>query len=64
MNSVLDVRRHETEQGVYLIRDLQDASGRFTGCEYAVKAENSSETWKPCAEGALFSDIEPYEARA
>lgn len=61
--SVRDVRRHETEQGVYIIRDLQDEGERFTGCEYAVKAEGGGEIWKPCAEGVLFSEIEPYEAR-
>lgn len=63
MNSVLNVRRHVTEYGVYLIRDQQDEKGRFAGCEYAVKSDDG-EIWKPCAEGVLFSDIEPYEARA
>ncbi|MBQ0707852.1 hypothetical protein [Ochrobactrum sp. AP1BH01-1] len=63
MNSVRNVRRHETEQGIYLIRDVQDEAGRFAGCEYAVKSDDGT-VWKPCAEGVLFADIEPYEARA
>jgi len=58
------MRRYDTEQGIYLIRDVRDEVGRFAGCEYAVKAADSSEIWKPCAEGVLFAEIEPYEARA
>ncbi len=56
------MRRYDTEQGVYLIRDQMDEAGRFAGCEYAVKSDDGT-VWKPCAEGVLFSDIEPYEAR-
>lgn len=40
MTIISSMRRHETDQGVYRIRDLQDETGRFTGCEYAVKAED------------------------
>lgn len=59
-----DARRYETDQGVYLIRDVKDEIGWFTGCEYAVKAQDGSDMWKPCIEGVLLADIEPYEARA
>ncbi|MDL2203532.1 hypothetical protein QQF51_12775 [Brucella intermedia] len=61
MDDVNGARRYETDLGVFLIRDVHDEKGRFSGCEYAVKAEDGSEMWKPCAEGVLFSDIEPYE---
>ncbi len=60
-------RGHETEHGVFIIRDrwVLDASRpsgfRLDTCEYAVKDETGATVWKPCAEGVHFSDIEPFE---
>lgn len=48
------------ERGVYIIRDILHASGKFSGqCQYAVR-DDQEMTWRPCVEGVLFADIEPF----
>ena len=58
-------RRHEYEGKVFIIRDVwvKDAnrpSGeRLLHCEYKTKVGRKA-VWKPCFEGVLFADIEPF----
>lgn len=62
-------RRHEYEGDVFIIRDVwvKDArrpSGeRLMRCEYKTRVDGKI-VWKPCYEGVLFSDIEPFEKAA
>ncbi len=59
------IREHEGK--TYVIRDIwsngsdiYQKDDRLVRCEYAVK-DGSAVVWKPCAEGVMFADIEPYE---
>lgn len=60
-------RVYNDNGSVYVIRDLwaEDASRpsgvRLERCEYKTKDFEGKVHWKPCREGVLFSDIEPYE---
>ena len=48
------------ETGVYLIRDVLNASGYFAGiCEYAHYDFDGEIRWTICNEGVDFSDIRP-----
>ena len=51
-------RRYEHEGAVYMIRDVMNSDGSFSGrCEYAA----SGNRWLPCREGVNFSEIQPLE---
>ena len=61
-------RRTEWNGGLYIIRDVWEMTpgpegfkGRLERCEYAVKNDEGHTIWKPCIEGVLFADIEPFE---
>lgn len=58
-------RKYETPEGVFIIRDQWVANlgvgVRLDRCEYAVKGDDGAKVWKPCCEGVLFADIEPFE---
>lgn len=52
-------RVHEWQGGIYVIRDVLNASGQFSGqCEYAT-LEDGAVWWRQCAEGVLYADIKP-----
>jgi hypothetical protein len=50
-----------TESGAYLIRDVLQSDGRFSGiCEYGVYGFDGETIWTICKEGVEFSDIRPF----
>jgi hypothetical protein len=60
-----DVRVYEHNGATYIFRDVwSDGSHvyknglKLVRCEYAVRVDGEL-TWKPCAEGSSFEDVEP-----
>jgi hypothetical protein len=49
------------ETGAYLIRDVLQADGRYSGiCEYGVYGWDGEVVWTICREGVEFSEIRPF----
>ncbi len=62
-----NARVYDHEGKTYAVRDvwsngshIYQNGDRLVRCEYAVK-DGGSAIWKPCAEGVMFADIEPYD---
>lgn len=59
-------REHELDGKTYFVRDVyvpddrKRTGERLLRCEYKVR-RGSADVWHPTYEGALFSDMEPYE---
>jgi len=63
---IAEQRRYEHDGEIYIFRDVWgEGSPRAPGlhlirCEYKVKTDDG-DAWRPCREGARFSEVEPYE---
>lgn len=64
-------RIYTVDAGTFIIRDVKEMYAspegfktRRLGCEYAINDGQGGSLWKPCGEGVLFSEIEPFEAAA
>lgn len=56
-------RLYVTETGIFLIRDVLDENGRFSGvCENAAYQNGGEIIWHVCREGEDFDRLAPFLA--